>query len=518
MKQVLQAGGQSHLQCDEDFSTGVFETSQVRLLSGQDVRQNNINVWSRLRRSRRRWARQGLRSVALFGADALSVGLSAALTCGVHALTAGRPSTEGALLLGPMWGIGALGFALIGEVFTDITNAPRELKRCTLFGVAFLLMVGFVMSTTRFVSTDAWRTVFVCWLFSLGTIPLMRAIVRRSLCRYGWWLEPVVVLGSGRLSHSIIDTLRRRPELGLLPVAMYALDRKRQDQLGGVPVLTHWSRVVAVAESLGVRRAIVTPEMTRKSARSVFLAQEAEFFDELLVIPDDSALSRLLLSSRASTRSNVPFYPAVAQAGAERTLKRAFDVLGALLLGFLALPLMVVVAIITKLSSKGPVFYGHLRIGQGGRYFRVWKFRSMVSNADAVLKEYLSQDPKARREWEHAQKLRRDPRITPLGRLLRKTSLDELPQLWNVLVGEMSLVGPRPIITAERHHYGDHIESYEAVLPGLSGLWQVSGRSDTTYEERVQFDVSYVRNWSIWLDLCILARTVPSMLAGRGAR
>ena len=133
------------------------------------------------------------------------------------------------------------------------------------------------------------------------------------------------------------------------------------------------------------------------------------------------------------------------------------------------------------------------------------------------LPESMVADPQALAEWNANRKLRNDPRVTSVGRFLRKTSLDELPQLWNVLIGEMSLVGPRPIVDAERHHYREQIVLYEGVLPGLSGLWQVSGRSDTSYEERVRLDSYYVRNWSIWLDLCILARTIPALLFRRGA-
>jgi Undecaprenyl-phosphate galactose phosphotransferase WbaP len=194
-----------------------------------------------------------------------------------------------------------------------------------------------------------------------------------------------------------------------------------------------------------------------------------------------------------------------------------FDVGGVLLLGILALPLLALITLAVKLDSRGPVFFGHKRIGQGGNDFRAWKFRSMVTNADEALHEHFNQNPEAFAEWKAKHKLRDDPRVTKVGRLLRKTSLDELPQLWNVLVGQMSLVGPRPIVNAERHHYREQIVLYEGVLPGLSGLWQVSGRSDTTYEERVQLDTYYICNWSIWLDVCILARTIPALIFGRGA-
>lgn len=202
---------------------------------------------------------------------------------------------------------------------------------------------------------------------------------------------------------------------------------------------------------------------------------------------------------------------------AARAIKRTFDVGGVLLIGLLALPLIALIALAVKLDTKGPVFFGHVRIGRRGRNFKAWKFRSMVTDADAVLQRHLQSNALARAEWKSKQKLRHDPRVTRLGRLLRRTSLDELPQLWNVLVGEMSLVGPRPIIDSERLHYREKIALYEGVLPGLSGLWQVSGRSETTYEERVEMDSYYVVYWSLWLDLVILMKTIPAAMFGRGA-
>ena len=158
-----------------------------------------------------------------------------------------------------------------------------------------------------------------------------------------------------------------------------------------------------------------------------------------------------------------------------------------------------------------------MRIGRDGRLLRVYKFRTMVSDADAKLKEWLAEDAALREEWERDHKLREDPRITRMGRFLRKTSLDELPQLLNVVMGDMSLVGPRPIVVAEVKKYGAVFDEYCRVRPGLTGLWQISGRNNTTYAERVAFDHYYITNWSIWMDIWILGRTIPVVLTGYGA-
>ena len=163
------------------------------------------------------------------------------------------------------------------------------------------------------------------------------------------------------------------------------------------------------------------------------------------------------------------------------------------------------------------MFFRHARVGRGGRTFQAWKFRSMVANSQEVLAELLARDAQARAEWEADHKLRDDPRITRVGRLLRLTSLDELPQAWNVLMGDMSFIGPRPIVAAEAAKYGEVFDLYQQVRPGISGLWQVSGRNDTTSAARVALDDYYVRNWSVWLDLHILIRTVRVVLLGKGA-
>jgi Undecaprenyl-phosphate galactose phosphotransferase WbaP len=199
-------------------------------------------------------------------------------------------------------------------------------------------------------------------------------------------------------------------------------------------------------------------------------------------------------------------------------LKRGMDVAGALLFFVAFLPLYLTVALSVKLTSKGPVFFVQKRIGQNGRSFQFYKFRSMVENSEEALSSFLDSDDGARSEWMTYQKLQRDPRITPVGRFIRRTSLDELPQFWNVLKGDMSLVGPRPCMLDQRDLYGPHWSAYCAVKPGITGLWQVSGRNSLTYQQRVQLDAEYVKNWSLLFDVRILAKTVLVVLTGHGSR
>ncbi len=197
--------------------------------------------------------------------------------------------------------------------------------------------------------------------------------------------------------------------------------------------------------------------------------------------------------------------------------KRAFD-MAAAAAGLLVLaPVFLTIVVLIKQADGGPAFYGHTRVGQRGARFKCWKFRSMRPNSQQLLDDYLAANPGAAREWQETQKLRDDPRVTPIGRFLRETSLDELPQLWNVLRGEMSLVGPRPVLRNELDRYGRDRKYYLLVRPGITGLWQVSGRSTTTYDARVRLDRDYVRQWSLLKDLDILLRTVDVVRGRDGA-
>jgi len=200
-----------------------------------------------------------------------------------------------------------------------------------------------------------------------------------------------------------------------------------------------------------------------------------------------------------------------------RVVKRILDIVLVIVGLPLLLPALFLVGLVVKLTSPGPAFFSHRRICRDGAFFSMWKFRTMCVNSADVLEQYLSRNPKARAEWNKSHKLRHDPRITPVGLFLRRYSLDELPQAWNVLRGEMSLVGPRPIVAAEVEKYADCFEFYCRVKPGVTGLWQVSGRSQLSYDERVALDRRYVTRWSLFSDVKILLRTFRSVVNRDGA-
>lgn len=197
--------------------------------------------------------------------------------------------------------------------------------------------------------------------------------------------------------------------------------------------------------------------------------------------------------------------------------KRSFDVTSAVLALLVLSPIFLMIMALVKFTDKGPAFYGHRRVGHNGRNFHCLKFRTMVMNGDEVLRQYLAANPEAADEWKSTRKLKNDPRVTAIGTVLRKLSLDELPQLINIIRGEMSVVGPRPVVDEELNYYESAARYYLSTRPGLTGLWQISGRNDVSYKARVDFDTQYVQNWSMMQDMFIIVRTVPAVCMSRGS-
>ncbi len=201
-----------------------------------------------------------------------------------------------------------------------------------------------------------------------------------------------------------------------------------------------------------------------------------------------------------------------------RPIKRTFDILFSLLVLIAGMPLYLILAVAIKMTSRGPIFFSQARVGRAGKLFKCYKFRSMVENAEACQQQIIDANPELQHEWLASRKLKSDPRVTFLGNFLRKTSLDELPQFWNVIKGDLSVVGPRPVVVEEMlTYYGNKAEKILSVRPGITGLWQVSGRNDITYSKRLQLDEKYVENYSMMLDLKLIAKTIPSMIFPDGA-
>lgn len=351
----------------------------------------------------------------------------------------------------------------------------------------------------------------------LATPPLGH-FVRLGLKKAELWGKPVIVLSYKDTGEEFLDLLEQEWSLGYSPIAL--LDYQLTPA-GEHFRETSYRETLTAAINLGHRRGVDTVifamPYTRRDQLIDMVRMASKSFRTVLVVPNLNGVTNSAVVARNFAETFAVEIKHNLLDPWAQGLKRALDLLGAVVGGLLVSPLLLAVAVLVKLDSSGPAFYGHRRVGAWDEQFRCWKFRTMRVDAERLLDEYLQDNPTLRAEWEQNQKLRDDPRVTRVGHLLRKTSLDELPQLWNVLRGEMSLTGPRPIVEAEIPKYDAEYELYRRIRPGMSGYWQVSGRSNTGYKERVAIDAYYVRNWSVWLDLIILARTVAMVLLGRGA-
>ena len=360
------------------------------------------------------------------------------------------------------------------------------------------------------------------WVLVLLLVPLARLYLQRSLARKGWLTQPYVIVGAPTPAGEAAAALASEPLMGYQPVAMVCPPQ----QLAATVALA--GRVVhPVAFSAQVRdylrqpgpyQVVIALDSSSEDWLRALSQDLMQTRDDVVLAPPLSGLPLLgmevshffsheVLLLRARNNLNRP---------GPQLLKRVFDIVVSSLLLLLLAPLFAV--LMWRISRDGgSQFYAHARVGQQGKAFNCYKFRSMFVNAQEQLERLLADDPATRLEWECHFKLKNDPRISPVGHFLRRTSLDELPQLWNVLKGDMSLVGPRPVVLDELCRYGKDVNYYLSAKPGMTGLWQISGRSDTDYKRRVFFDAWYVRNWSLWYDFVILMRTVRVVLRQEGA-
>jgi Undecaprenyl-phosphate galactose phosphotransferase WbaP len=353
--------------------------------------------------------------------------------------------------------------------------------------------------------------------FSLILLPLTRGAVRSLCSNFEWWGQRVLIFGSGPAALAAYRDLQANKAHGLRPIGLVDDASISEEVREAKCFIGSTNSAIEIAARNEITWAmVVMPERSQQEVMQV-VNRFSGNFPHLLVATNMQGMPCLWTSSlacagmagfRVNERLLLPL---------PRLMKRLMD-LGLIVVALpLLLPVFAVVSFLIKRNSPGPIFYCQKRIGRDGQPFYAWKFRSMVQNAEVALAKHLAVNPEARAEWNLDHKLRDDPRITKIGKFLRKTSLDELPQLWNVFRGEMSLVGPRPIVEAEISKYAENFELYTKVKPGITGMWQISGRNDTSYDERVEHDAFYSRNWSPFLDIYILARTIKVVLLREGA-
>jgi lipopolysaccharide/colanic/teichoic acid biosynthesis glycosyltransferase len=446
-------------------------------------------------------------------------------------------------------------------------SPPDEIRRMTLStSLVYAGLTIVVLLQRGAFAPYVHLTQLAALAVTIFLLPVGRALLRHLFDKKPWWGHPVVVLGAGKVGRSLVRTLKGRPQLGLKPVVILDDDTTKHGTLRAT-----WADDDIKVES--VRHVEINPkggdietpsirELETPSVKEVWgkfsevegvpvvgtlelapvLAQRLKIKSAVIAMPDMESHELLHLIERVGgTFLNVLVIPDLfnfAYLGAPtrnlggvlgielrrqlllpgpRFAKRIIDVVLTILGGIFIFPILVLLAILIRLDSSGPAFYRQKRLGQDGMRFSALKFRTMYGDGEQRLKDLLEKDPKLKKEYDEFHKLARDPRVTRLGRILRKYSLDELPQIWNVLRGDMSLVGPRPYLEREIPEMNQQEGIILRVKPGITGMWQVTDRNATGFSERLKMDVEYVRNWSPWLDIYILARTLSVVVAGTGS-
>lgn len=412
-----------------------------------------------------------------------------------------------------------IAFLAISQTYTKmqpILETVRQIFYAVLYALITCIIILYFMQASLLASR-LYVVLFAC--FALFNVYALRYVVMKALKVTRILRKPVILIGAGKTAEQALaffegDLGYRYEIVGILddhPISERL--PKRFLLLGSL------ENAAEIIQEAGIKTVIITAPGMEAARLEKLIAQIQPFVRDISFVPDLMMLPlgnvgvepfftekvfMLHIRNNLARRRN-------------RWAKRIFDLIATISGGILISPILLLLAIIVGIDNKGRVIFAHRRVGKDGKLFPCYKFQSMVPDAQTRLEEYLADNPEARKEWEDTFKLTNDPRVTKLGGFLRKTSLDELPQLWNVLMGDMSLVGPRPIVRKEIERYGDYIREYYMVPPGITGMWQVNGRSDTTYEERVAMDTWYVRNWSVWIDLVYLFKTVKTVFTGKGA-
>jgi Undecaprenyl-phosphate galactose phosphotransferase WbaP len=393
----------------------------------------------------------------------------------------------------------------------------EELRRFSI--ASFLSHAGIILSLfIRNRYLDPYSIAFgISWVASIPMFMSERGILRRMFVKTKFWGIPVAIFGAGKTGRMVVDTLLERPRIGYKPVVILDDDPNLIGEYKGVPILAGTALGTRLVEECGIDTALIAMPGVERVRLATIVAEHARSFRHYVIIPDLIGVASLWMSVRDFDGMLGLYTDQQLLIPANVAIKRFIDLTICFLGGIIAFPFMAILALLIVLDSPGRAFYKHTRLGMNGKPIKVLKFRSMYKNSDEMLAKLLAEDPGAKVEWESNFKLKNDPRITRMGKFLRRTSLDELPQVLNVIKGEMSLIGPRPIVDDEVEKYGHHYKLFSSVKPGLSGLWQVSGRSETDYEERIALDVFYIQSWSLWLDLYILLKTIVVVFRGKGA-
>ncbi|AEG61877.1 sugar transferase [Desulforamulus ruminis] len=400
-------------------------------------------------------------------------------------------------------------------------EVEKILKASTL-AVIFSISLLYLAKMTGEISRTL---VMITWLVTIVLIPTFRYFGKLFLIKMRIWSKPVLIIGAGKTGELILRAFTREDTMGYKIIGFLddnkeinGLVHPRSKEI--IPKLGTFDEAESIILASGVQEVIVAaPGLPAKNL--VELTNRIQpLVNNVMLVPDLFGISMngieveyffdeqaLLLNVKNKLKSNL-----------NKSIKRAFDIMTGSIMSLLCMPIMFVMAAAIKIDSKGPVFFAQERLGQNGAAFTCYKFRTMYIDGDKVLKKYLRTNQQAKKQWQTFNKLKDyDPRVTKIGSLLRRFSLDELPQLINVIMGDMSLVGPRPYLPRERKQMGNWIYDIHVAKPGITGLWQVSGRNEIEFEGRLKLDTWYVRNWSLWLDIILLIKTIRVVLRKEGA-
>ena len=406
----------------------------------------------------------------------------------------------------------------ISNLYHGVSLAPsEEMKR---FIIASTLAYGGIIMS-RFIEKDVWDPInnafIISCFFSTLILLTARSVTHWLLYKTKLGGIPTVIYGSGSTGKLVADCLLGSIRNGYTPVLFLDDNLAGENEYKGIPVIHDISAGYDIVKKYNIKMAIIAmPELDADKLKRLTRSSVSAFRYNV-IIPNFYNISNIWMSVRDFNGVLGLDTSNKLRISLNVIIKHFMDISIVSIGGIIILPFLLIVALLVKLTSPGPVLYRHKRLGKNGKYFYAYKFRSMVIDSEEKLKKLLESDPAIKTEWEINQKIQNDPRITKFGGFLRRTSIDEFPQLINILKGEMSLVGPRPIVDAEIEKYGEDYERIFSIKPGLTGLWQVSGRSDTNYTERVTYDSYYLQSWSVWLDLWIIFKTFGVVIMGKGA-
>ncbi len=399
-------------------------------------------------------------------------------------------------------------------VYTKRYDIWEDMKKIFNSLAIIVVVVLSLVSITKSSLLFSRLVIFLFWFYSLSVFPLFHVLSKKLLYRLNLWQKNVIVCGTSNETLEFSNSLENQFYLGYKIYAFF--DRKsHQKKFCGKKVI----RSVLELNTESKKHDIDTIFVIASSKTDIDLTSLQTIFKNVIVIPDLEGLSIFNTKINFYFSQKLLFIQTKNNLDSilNRMLKRLFD----LILVVIALPFFLIalifISIAIKATSKGPIFFKHERIGKNGQIIKIYKFRSMYVDAQERLKVLLENDEALKQEWNQYFKLKNDPRITKVGHFLRNTSLDELPQIINIIKNEMSFVGPRPVVQEEvEKYYKEYAKFYYMVNPGLTGLWQVSGRNDTTYDFRVKMDSWYVTNWSLWLDIIIIVKTIAVVIRKEG--